>query len=102
MNRKEIQPKRNRIYDWYVFNSHSQKPGESFDQFLAELRKLVATCQFGAFEDEILRDRIVTGLQDHSHCKRLLRDTTLTLQKAEKDICRTNEMAANQRHKMKQ
>ena len=97
-----FEPKKNTIYERYVFNSRSQKPGESFDQFLAELRKLAATCQFGTFEDEMLRDRIVTGLRDHSQRKRLLRDTTLTLEKAKKDICQTNEMAANQRHKMKQ
>ena len=91
-----FEPKKNTIYERYVFNSRSQKPGESFDQFLAELRKLAATCQFGTFEDEMLRDRIVTGLRDHSQRKRLLRDTTLTLEKAKKDICQTNEMAANQ------
>lgn len=96
-----FEPKRNTIYEQCVFNSHSQKPGESFDQFLAELRKLAATCQFGAFEDEMLRDHIVTGLQDHGHREQLLPDTTLTLQKAI-DICHTNEMAANQRHKMEQ
>lgn len=96
-----FEPKRNTIYKRYVFNSCSQKPGGSFDQFLAELRKLAATCQFGVFEDEMLHDRIVTGLRDHSRREQLLRDTTLTLQKAV-DICQTNEMGANQGHKMKQ
>lgn len=96
-----FEPQRNTIYERYVFNSRSQKPSESFDQFLAELLKLAATCQFGAFEDEMLPDPIVTGLQDHGHRARLLPDTTLTLQKAV-DTCRTNEMAANQRPKMEQ
>lgn len=90
-----FEPKRNTIYERYVFNSHSQKPGESFDQFLAELHKLAATCQFRTFEDEMLYDHIVTGLQDYGHREQL------TLQKAV-DICHTNEMAANQRHKMEQ
>ena len=85
----------------YVFNCRSQKPGESFDQFLTELRKYAATCQLGTFEDEMLRDRIVTDLRAHGHRERLLRGTTLTLQKAI-DICRTNEMAASQRVKMEQ
>ena len=49
----------------------------------------------------MLRDRIVTGLRDHGHCERLLRESTLTLQKAI-DICRTNEMAASQGHKLEQ
>ena len=94
-------PKRNTIYERYVFSCRSQKHGKSFDQFLTELRKFATTCQFGTFEDEMLRDRIVTGLRDHGHRERVLRETTLTLQKAI-DICRTNEMAANQRLKMKQ
>ena len=75
-----FEPKWNTIFERYVFNSRSQKADESFDQFLNELRKLAATCQFGTFEDEMLRDRIVTGLRDHGHRERLLRDTSLTLQ----------------------
>ena len=94
-------PKRNKIYERYVFNSRSQKADESFEQFLTALRKLAATCEFGTFEDEMLRDRIVTDLRDHGHRERLLRESTLTLEKAI-DICRTNEMAASQRHKMEQ
>ena len=94
-------PKRNKIYERYVFNSRCQKADESFDQFLTALRKLAATCKFDTFEDEMLRDRIVTGLRDHGHRERLLRESTLTLQKAI-DICQTNEMAASQRHKMEQ
>ena len=54
--------KRNKIYECYVFNSHSQKADKSFNQFLTALRKQAATCEFGTFEVEMLRDRIVTGL----------------------------------------
>ena len=67
---------------------------------MTELRKFAATCQFGTFEDEMLRDSIVTGLRVHRHRERVLQETTLALQKAI-DIC-TNEMAANQRLKMEQ
>lgn len=35
-------PKRNTIYERYVFNCRSQKPCESFDQFLTELRQFAA------------------------------------------------------------
>ena len=92
-------PKWNKIYEHYVFNSRSQKADESFNRFLTALRKLAATCEFGTFEDEMLRNRIVTGLQDHGHRECLLQESTLTLQKAI-DICWTNEMAASQQHKM--
>ena len=50
---------------------------------------------------EMILDCIVTGLRDHGHRERLLRNSTLTLQKAI-DMCRTNGMAANQRHKIEQ
>ena len=49
----------------------------------------------------MLRDRIITGLRDHGHRERFLRESTLTLQEVI-DICRTNEMAASQRQKMEQ
>lgn len=42
----------------------------------------------------MLRDRIVTGLRDHGHRERLLRESTLTLQKAI-DICRTNQLVSD-------
>ena len=84
-----------------MFNSRSQKADESFDQVLTALRKLAATCELGTFEGEMLRNCIVTGLRDLGHRGRPLRESTLTLQKAI-DICRTNEMAVSQRHKMEQ
>ena len=49
----------------------------------------------------MLHDCIVTGLRDYGHRERLLRESTLTLQKAI-DICRTNRMAASQQHKMEE
>lgn len=60
-----FEPKRNTIYERYVFNSRCQKGNESFDQFLTRLQELATTFQFGTFEDEMLRDRIVTGIRDH-------------------------------------
>ena len=49
----------------------------------------------------MIRDCIVTGLRDQGHRERLLRNSTLTLQKGI-DMCRTNGMAASQRHKIEQ
>ena len=59
-------PKRNTIFEQYVLNCRSQKAGESLDQFLTKLRKLASTCQFGKFQDEMLRERIVTGLRSRT------------------------------------
>lgn len=49
---------------------------------LTALRELAAICHYGTLVDKMLCNRTVTGLRDHGHRERLLRDTTLTLQKA--------------------
>lgn len=49
---------------------------------VAELRRLSATCEFGTFLNEALRDRFVCGLNDESCQRRLLTDAKLTLIKA--------------------
>ena len=38
------------------------------------LRNLASSCQFGAFTEEMIRDRLVIGLQDKSTKARLLRE----------------------------
>ena len=85
-------PKQISIYERFVFNCCSQKSGENFDQIFTWHRKLAATCQFGTFKDETMRDRIVTGLRDHGH-----RELQIAI-----NICRTNEMATSQRHKIRE
>ena len=51
-------------------------------EFMAQLRRLVTHCQFGAFLEEALRDRLVCGLRNHSIQRRLLSECYLSLQKA--------------------
>ena len=46
-------------------------------------------------------DRIVTGFRNHGQNERLLWESTLTRQKAS-DICRINEIASFQRHRIEQ
>ena len=96
-----FEPKRNTIYERYVFNSRFQQASEGFDQFMNEMRKLTATCKYGVLEDEMLRDQIVIGIRANNTRERLLRESDLTLERAI-NICRTNEMAAKQRQKMEQ
>ena len=51
-------------------------------EFMAQLRRLATHCQFGAFLEEALRDRLVCGLRNHSIQRRLLSESNLSLQKA--------------------
>ena len=84
-------PKRNLTYERHVFNTRSQGSVETIDAFVTELRLQANNCEFGALRDELIRDRLVVGIQSDSVRSRLLREVELTLQKAI-DICRAAEV----------
>ena len=48
----------NEVYERYVFHRRQQEPGESFDTFVGDLRRLVKSCDYGNVEDSTVRDRI--------------------------------------------
>ena len=85
----------NVTYERYVFNKRSQDTGESFDTFLADLRRLIKTCEYGALEESILKDRIVMGIHNDTTRRKLLQTRQLTLAVAV-DICRASELASRQ------
>ena len=88
-------PKRNVVYERYVFNSCFQAPEESIDCYVNRLRKLASSCQFGTLTEEMIRDRLVIGIQDKSTKARLLREKDLSLDKA-LDMCKSSEITNNQ------
>ena len=92
---QHFEPKRNTIFERYIFNSATQEEGEHLEQFLARLRKLAATCDYGNLSDQLIRDRLVIGIQDNSVRKRLLREKNLTLDTAT-DIIRAAEVSMSQ------
>ena len=89
-------PKKNVVYERYVFNSCFQAPEESIDCYVNRLRKLASSCQFGALTEEMIRDRLVIGIQDKSTKARLLREKDLSLDKA-LDMCKSSEITSKQR-----
>ena len=58
------QPKPSTIVQRFKFHSCSRKPGESVATYIAELKRLSEDCEFGDFLQEMLRDRIVCGIND--------------------------------------
>ena len=94
-----FEPKQNIIYQGYMFNSCTQEQGENFDAYLIKLRYLIKTCEYGALEDELLRDRIVTGTSNNNVRARLLCESGLTLDRAI-DICKSTEQAEQQLGKL--
>ena len=51
-----------------------------------ELYKLVKDCEYGTFESEMIRDRLVVGIKDGPLSKKLQSDSNLTLEKAKQEI----------------
>ncbi|KAF2889575.1 hypothetical protein ILUMI_16598, partial [Ignelater luminosus] len=66
--------------------------GESFDDFLTDIKLLAVDCNFGTLEESLLRDKIVHGILDAVLKERLLQQSNLSSKKAE-EICRAAEVS---------
>uniref|UniRef100_A0A671NS01 Retrotransposon gag domain-containing protein n=1 Tax=Sinocyclocheilus anshuiensis TaxID=1608454 RepID=A0A671NS01_9TELE len=79
-----FQPKVNVVAERYRFIQRAQHVGESTDHYIAALRELVATCAFGTFENEMLRDQdqLIEKISVPRIRERLLLESDLTLDKA--------------------
>ena len=77
-----------------------QLKGESIADFMAELRRLAKTCNFGDYLNTAIRDQFVCGLKDTKCKKELLCVADLTvavaLQKAQAAEAVTHEAKAMQ------
>ncbi len=62
----------------FKFHSRFRKPMESVAKFVSELRLLAEFCNFGTSLEEMLRDRLVCGIQNSHIQKQLLGEKTLT------------------------
>ena len=66
----------------FKFYSRSRRPGESVANFIAQLKSLEKHCNYGASLENMLRDRLVCGINDDSIQKCLLAESNLTDKKA--------------------
>ena len=85
----------NVTYERYVFNRREQDAAEPFDSFVADIRRLIRTCEYGVIENSIIRDRIVMGIRDDATRRKLLQTRQLDLKKAI-DICKSSEATTKQ------
>ena len=69
------------IAERFKFFKRMQQNNEGVAEYLAELRKLGKTCNFGNYLEKALRDQLVCGLKDHATRKDLLctKELSLTL-----------------------
>ena len=89
-------PRENTIYERFLFFTRDQRESESVDQYLTELRQIAANCDFESITpDQLLRDRLVTGVRIAKVRENLLKEKKLTLEKAI-DIAHAAESTAAQ------
>ena len=93
--REHLNPKPNVIIERYKFNSRVRKAGESISDFVADLRNLCRFCEYNAVVDEMIRDRLVCGINDVAIQRKLLSEAGLDLKKAIK-IAHGMEIAAKE------
>ena len=79
---QHYEPKPLVIAQRFYFYRRNQKQSESIAEYVAELRKAAALCEFGEFLNDALRDRFVCGLLSEGIQKRLLTEEKLTFAKA--------------------
>lgn len=89
----------NVVYERFIFHCCNQSPDESFEAYYRKLVKLVKTCKFAAMEQELLRDRIIFGINNLTLKKKLMeiKDPPLevTIEK-----CKIDELQNTQFKKM--
>ena len=77
-----FKPKRNVICKRYMFFFYDQEANETFDAYLAALRRLPCSCEFGQLEEELIRDRMVLGIKYGGVRTCMLRRPSPTLDQA--------------------
>ena len=65
-----------------MFNKRTQETGESVDHFKTDVIKLAEHCQYGDLKDDLIRDKLVSGIQDDKVREKLLGIKNLTLEAA--------------------
>ena len=93
-------PKLSEIVQRYKFNTRVRRNDESISTFMAELRTLSEHCEFGNVLDEMIRDRLVCGVNDDQIQRRLLAEPKLDLKRA-LEIAQGMETAAKDARDLK-
>ena len=65
-----------------MFNTRIRKQGGTIAPYVAELRRLAEHCNYRDSLNEMLRDRLVCGVNDNRLQRRLLAEANLTFKKA--------------------
>lgn len=85
-------PKKNLTIERHKFFTREQGRSESVEQYVFELNKMAAKCEFKDLCKDLIRDRLICGLINGTLRERLLREPDLTLHKAV-EICSVAELS---------
>ncbi|KAJ8707826.1 hypothetical protein PYW07_011503 [Mythimna separata] len=88
-------PKTNISFERYVFFKIVQNEDEQFNEFLTRIKTQASKCEFDNLLDEMIKDKIVFGIQSNQVREKLLTEDKLDLTKAI-TICKTSEQASKQ------
>lgn len=73
--RAHFDPSRRLLSHRFEFYRRNQRAGERLKEYIAELKRLATSCEFGEFQDQALRDKLVVGLQEERIIQRLLQES---------------------------
>ena len=82
-------PQTNVTMEHHKFNTCMQQRGESIQSFVADLKNKASACEFGELKDEMIKDRLVCGIENQRLRRNVLREGKFTLQKAI-ELCQIN------------
>jgi len=75
-------PRRNFLYEWYVFMSMNQGDGEPIDMFVKRLKTQANKCEFEGKCEMMILVRCVFGIKNQRLKEKLLQDKTVDLNSA--------------------
>ena len=71
-------PPPSEIVQRYRFHTRFRQQGETVATYVSELRAIAQWCNFGKSLENMLRDRLVVGIDNEAIQRRLLSESTLT------------------------
>jgi hypothetical protein len=83
---KFFKVRKNVVFERAHFNQSCQAPGETAEQHILALYQLLEDCNYGVSKTEMIRDRLVVGIQDTDLSQHLQLDAALMIVKAKKTI----------------
>ena len=75
-------PKKNLVYERFVFNTCNQNQGQTIDGYVTELRTKAQSCEYDELKDSLIKDRIVVGTNSTKLQEKMLHYKDLTLKSA--------------------